>query len=63
MALADRLVSLRQQHEHLQVRLDDENNRPHPDEDRIRELKREKLRLKDEINRLEHLAQGEVTAA
>jgi len=62
MALADRLVSLRQQHAHLEIRLDEENTRPHPDEDRLRELKRQKLRLKDEMSRIEHRAQGEVTA-
>lgn len=57
MALEDRLETLRHRHEHLQIRIDEETNRPHPDDDRISELKRQKLRLKDEMQRMEERAE------
>ncbi len=39
-------------HAHLQMAIDDEAHRPLPDSARIAQLKREKLRLKEEISRL-----------
>ena len=45
--------TLKTEHAHLEVRLDEEAHRPLPDEGRIREIKREKLRIKDQIASLE----------
>ena len=43
---------LRTEHQSLEQQIVEENLRPHPDELRIQELKRQKLRIKDEIARL-----------
>ncbi len=43
---------LRIEHQSLEQQIVEENLRPHPDELRISELKRQKLRIKDEIARL-----------
>ena len=50
MVVDDRLDSLRAMHASLEQKIDDENHRPHPDDFRISELKREKLRIKDRIH-------------
>lgn len=52
MSLDARLDALRSRHHSLEEEIDQENQRPHPDDARLAELKREKLRLKDEIERL-----------
>ena len=52
MATLDRIEALRRQHSTLEHRLDDETKRPLPDDGRLAELKRQKLRIKDEINDL-----------
>lgn len=52
MSIEDRLESLRTKHAVLEAELDDEVHRPCPDETHIHELKRQKLRLKDEMHRL-----------
>lgn len=46
------LSALRDKHAGLEAEIDEEAGRPHPDELRIAELKKRKLRLKDEIARL-----------
>ncbi len=51
MVVDDRLDSLRAKHASLDQKIDDENHRPHPDDFRISEFKREKLRIKDQIHR------------
>lgn len=43
---------LRIEHQSLEQQIVEENLRPHPDELRVSELKRQKLRIKDEIARL-----------
>lgn len=43
---------LQTEHQTLEQQIVEENLRPHPDELRISELKRQKLRIKDEIARL-----------
>jgi hypothetical protein len=40
---------LESRHAALHAMIDEEENRPHPDEDLLHQLKKEKLRLKDEI--------------
>jgi hypothetical protein len=53
MSVFDRIESLRNQHALLDDAIREESHRPHPDETKIHELKREKLRLKDEIATME----------
>ena len=52
MNLLSRLQSLRNRHTSLQERIDEEDLRPRPDNDALGRLKREKLRLKEEMERL-----------
>jgi len=49
MTADERLDALRVKHATLEREIDDEIHRPLPDELRLTELKREKLRIKDEI--------------
>ena len=49
MTVAEHVEALRARHAALKQAVKEENQRPHPDEFRIAELKREKLRIKDEI--------------
>jgi hypothetical protein len=58
MSVNDRIESLRSQHALLDDAIREENHRPHPDDNRIHELKREKLRLKDEISAMQARLQG-----
>lgn len=51
--LMERIETLRARHADLESQLAEEIHRPHPDDIRITELKREKLKLKDEIVRLD----------
>ncbi|TFH43300.1 MAG: DUF465 domain-containing protein [Lysobacterales bacterium] len=44
-----RIDSLTVKHATLERAIEEENQRPHPDDFRLTELKREKLRIKDEI--------------
>jgi hypothetical protein len=48
------VILLREQHSKLQQQIDSEYQRPIPDDIHLHELKREKLRLKDKIARIEH---------
>jgi hypothetical protein len=49
MPADERIASLRTKHAAIENAIDEEEHRPHPDDLRIIELKREKLRIKDEI--------------
>ena len=53
MTVAEHVDALRAKHIALKEAVDFEAQRPHPDEFRLAELKREKLRIKDEIAKLE----------
>ena len=53
MTVAEHVEALYAKHAALKQAVEEENQRPHPDEFRIAELKREKLRIKDEIAKLE----------
>ena len=53
MALAAHLQELSEKHRLLKRRLEEEIARPGSDDAVIRRLKQEKLKLKDEISRLE----------
>ena len=52
MALEQRIESLRNRHLHFKEMIHAEEARPAPDEIRLHEMKREKLILKDELERL-----------
>lgn len=52
MSVEEHIDSLRSKHASLETAIDQENMRPHPDELKLQELKREKLRIKDEISGL-----------
>ncbi|HWE73684.1 MAG TPA: YdcH family protein [Stellaceae bacterium] len=54
MSSQDRIEELRVQHRNLDHTLDDEIHRPLPNLDVVADLKRQKLRIKDEIMQLEH---------
>lgn len=56
MSLEDRVGSLRTKHQSLDEQLVSESSRPHPDETLLARIKREKLKLKDELARLEATA-------
>ncbi|MFD2204135.1 YdcH family protein [Kiloniella antarctica] len=52
MATAQRIESLRTKHVTLESAIGQENLRPHPDESIIMSLKKQKLRVKDEMEQL-----------
>jgi hypothetical protein len=53
MSLLNRLESLKGRHANLEERISDEDHRPRPDSDALMRLKLEKLRLKEEMQRLQ----------
>jgi hypothetical protein len=52
MSIQSRLESLKSRHSELESRIAEEDHRPKPDDDLVARLKREKLHLKEEIERL-----------
>ncbi|WP_144182796.1 YdcH family protein [Elioraea rosea] len=52
MSLQQRLVTLNERHSALEMRIAEEGGRPRPNETALSQLKREKLRLKEEMERL-----------
>jgi len=57
MSLSDRIEALRGRHRGLEEQIDHEISRPLPNADVISDLKRQKLRIKDEIALLEATTQ------
>ncbi|NDE89944.1 MAG: DUF465 domain-containing protein [Alphaproteobacteria bacterium] len=55
MALGQRINALHKRHEWLDGVLVEEMHHPHPDEIRIAQIKKSKLRVKDEITLLERM--------
>ena len=53
MSVHDRIEALREKHASLERAIDDEVHRPLPNQDTVHDLKRQKLRIKDEIVELE----------
>lgn len=51
MSLQDRIESLKVRHAALESAIQTETRRPLPDEGQINDLKRQKLRIKDELMR------------
>lgn len=54
MTIASHLQELRRKHEHLSELVEREQRSPGSDGLRIAEMKREKLKIKEEITRLSH---------
>jgi hypothetical protein len=52
MSLQSRIESLKTRHASLETRIADEDHRPRPDSEALSRLKLEKLRLKEEMERL-----------
>jgi len=52
MAEQDRIDALKHQHHELEFQIQVENTRPHPDELLVNQLKRKKLKIKDELAQL-----------
>jgi hypothetical protein len=52
MAIEARIRELRARHQSLEREIQDELSRPAADSDRLRELKRQKLHLKEELESL-----------
>ncbi len=52
MSLQTRLDALKERHASLETRISDEDQRPRPDTGTLTRLKIEKLRVKEEIERL-----------
>ena len=52
MSLHDRIESLKAKHADLESAIELETRRPLPDTRQINDLKRKKLRIKDELNRV-----------
>ena len=56
MSLNTRLDALKERHASLETRIFDEDQRPRPNSEALMRLKVEKLRLKEEMERLRTLA-------
>lgn len=54
MSLETRLTSLQGKHQQIEHQIDEELHRPSPNQSQISQLKREKLKVKEEIERLSH---------
>ena len=58
MSMLEHVDSLRTKHAHLDEQIDKEMHRPMPDQAIVTRLKKEKLRLKEEIERLRPMNGG-----
>jgi hypothetical protein len=54
MSSDDRVEALKAKHAALDVAIGEENRRPNPDSSALHELKRQKLKIKDELQRIVH---------
>ena len=54
MSVQEHVGSLRNKHAHLEHLIDEELHRPMPDQGHLVRMKKEKLRIKEEIERLRH---------
>jgi len=54
MSLSSHLTQLKKKHEHLSFEVERAEKSPATDRLQVKSLKKEKLRLKDEIERLSH---------
>jgi hypothetical protein len=49
MSVTEHVESLKSKHQELEHLIEEEEHRPHPDDMLITELKRQKLRIKDQL--------------
>ena len=49
MSLDEKIDALKSKHQALEAAIEEENSRPHPDDIEIASLKKQKLRIKDEL--------------
>jgi hypothetical protein len=49
MSLQERIEALKAKHHALETAIEEESNRPHPDDLEVVRLKKQKLQIKDEI--------------
>ena len=59
MSVQEHVDSLRNKHAHLEHLIDEELHRPMPDQASLVRMKKEKLRIKEEIERLRHVPDAE----
>jgi hypothetical protein len=52
LSLDEQVSSLHEKHTQLEHALDEENSRPMPDAEAVKEIKHQKLAIKDEISKL-----------
>ena len=52
MSTVEHIEALKAKHASLEHAINEENSRPHPDDDTICSLKKRQLQIKDEITRL-----------
>ena len=58
MSIRDRIDSLRARHAVLEDQLENEAHRPHPSSEELSRIKRAKLKIKDELMRLDAATTG-----
>lgn len=56
MSVNDHIEGLKAKHRALETAIEEENNRPRPDDLEITRLKKQKLVIKDELETLSHQA-------
>ena len=49
MSLEERIEALKTKHQALEAAIEEQTSRPHPDDYEIASLKKQKLRIKDEL--------------
>ena len=52
MSLEERISSLQEEHAKLELALAEENGRPMPNDELLKEIKHQKLAIKDELTKL-----------
>jgi len=52
MSVGSRIEALKSKHHDLKLAIEEQNSRPHPDEVELHGLKKQKLKIKDEIENL-----------
>ena len=54
MSVDERVEALKAEHARLEQAINEESHRPHPNDMHLHHLKREKLKIKDEIAKIKH---------
>jgi len=53
MSLGEKIENLKSKHHDLETAIEEETHRPHPDDIEVANLKKQKLKIKDEIASLD----------